>query len=73
MQIENAITDGLRHLTGQFSVSKAEWNQQRRGGDDLLQGLLSHGYVITDGERYAVSEAGRRRLQAAEPSIGEAE
>lgn len=66
MRIETAITDGVRHLTGEFSVSRQEWRDHFKGGDDLLDGLVSHGYAVTDGQRFAVSEVGRRRLAAVE-------
>lgn len=72
MQTETAITDGIRHLTGEFSVSRQEWRDHFRGGDDLLDGLISHGYAVTDGARFAVSEVGRRRLLAVEaPPTGD--
>jgi hypothetical protein len=56
------ITNGLRHLAESFSVDKREWRQHLKGGDDLLEGLVSHGYAHERGGRYAVNAAGRARL-----------
>ena len=61
-----ALTDGLRFLTEQFSCSQEEWREHHCGGDMLLEGLVSHGYALTQNGRYAVSAAGRRRLEAVE-------
>lgn len=64
--VEMAVTDGLRYLIGEFSCTQDEWRQHHRGGDMLLEGLVSRGYVLVKGGRFAVSMAGRRRLEAVE-------
>lgn len=55
------IDDGLRWLSSQFSASREEF--QRAHGAQLLDGVLSHGYVRQNREgRIAVSDTGRKRL-----------
>ena len=53
-------------VSGEFSCTQDEWRQHHRGGDMLLEGLVSLGYVLAKGGRFAVSMAGRRRLEAVE-------
>ncbi len=60
------IDEGLKHLTERFSVDRTQWRQHFKGGDQLLDGLLSHGYAWEQGGRYAVTQAGRARLFDAE-------
>lgn len=56
------IDTGLRTLAERFSLDRDEWRTEHHGGDMLLDGLVSHGYVIEQRGRYAVSASGRRRL-----------
>lgn len=59
------INDGIRYLSEQFSAEPAEFHRDNRpGGPMLLMGLLSRGYAVERGGRVAVSEQGRRRLEA---------
>lgn len=61
--VEMALTDGLRFLSAEFSCTQDEWREHYRGGDMLLEGLVSRGYVLTKHGRYAVSAAGVRRME----------
>lgn len=65
---EMAVTDGLRYLSAEFSCTQEEWRQHHRGGDMLLEGLVSRGYVLAQAGRFAVSTAGRRRLETVDPN-----
>lgn len=56
------MVDALQYLEGEFSVDRPEWRQYHKGGDMLLDGAVSKGYVNTKGGRFAVSDAGRRML-----------
>jgi hypothetical protein len=59
------IDDALRWLTGEFSATPDEFRRALHpGGAMLLTALQTHGYAIHDKrqDRYAVSDAGRRRL-----------
>lgn len=60
--MENEITQALRYLAGEFSVDRQEWRDHHKGGDGLLDALVSHGYVQKKGGRFAVTKAGRERL-----------
>lgn len=67
----NRITTGLRYLAEQTSASRDEFRRDNApGGAALCESLLSHGYAIRGRtaetlDRIALSDAGRRRLQAA--------
>lgn len=68
------LHDGLRYLAEQFSASADEFRRDNApGGVMLLEGLVSRGYAHEKAGRYAVSAAGRRRLEAMERSDGPAE
>jgi hypothetical protein len=56
------LRDATETLAGEFSVSRPE--AQRLFGDQVLEGLLAHGFAIQDRKtgRYGVGEAGRRLL-----------
>lgn len=59
------ITEGLHSLTCEISVDRQEFQRLHpRDGDDLLQALISHGYAQERRGRYAINEAGLRRLEA---------
>lgn len=58
------MADALQHLSQQFSLTRQEWRNHYRGGDALLDGLVSHGYAIERGGRFAVSQVGRVRMEA---------
>lgn len=63
------IHDGLRWLTSEFSCTRDEFRQAHQSGADmLLDGMVSQGYAFHDRkqDRYAVSDAGRRRMAAVE-------
>ena len=60
----DVVAGALQYLSEEFSVTRQEWRQRFKGGDMLLDGLVSHGYVNEGGGRFAVSEAGRRRISA---------
>lgn len=63
------ITDGLRHLAAKFSAERHEFARDMQpGGEMLLEGLVSKGYALHKGGRYALSEAGRRWLADVEPT-----
>lgn len=59
---DDAVAGALQYLSAEFSVTRQEWRNHFKGGDQLLDGLVSHGYVNEKGGRYAVSERGRRRI-----------
>lgn len=57
------ITDGLQHLAGQFSCEREQFARANHpGGAMLLEGIVSKGYAIHKGGRYALSDAGQRCL-----------
>jgi ribosomal protein S19E (S16A) len=58
----NPLRTATEKLSGEFSMSRPE--AQRSLSDQVLQGLMAHGYAIHDkrSDRYAVSAAGRRML-----------
>jgi hypothetical protein len=63
------IDDALRYLAEQISATREEfWRDNQPGGSALLEGVLSHGYVMRKGDRVALSPAGHRRLKAVEPA-----
>lgn len=65
--MSDRIASGLQYLSEQFSVERAEFHRdQHPGGPMLLEGLVSRGFVNTKGDRYAVSDAGRRRMAEAD-------
>lgn len=61
------ITHGLRTVVHEISVDRPEFRAAigDHSADQLLEGLASRGYLLEQGGRYAVSEAGFRRLEAA--------
>lgn len=62
------ITDALRYLAAEVSCSRDEFRRDHQPhGAMLLDGLLTSGYVLTRGDRIALSEAGRRKVQAEAP------
>lgn len=70
------ITEGLRYVAGEFSVHRDDFRRDNApGGSALLEGCESLGYVRRgegeSGDRYALTEAGQRRLAAAEPAAAE--
>ena len=65
------IHDGLSWLSGEFSATPDEFRRAMHpAGDMLLTALRSHGFAIHDKrqDRYAVSDAGRRRMADVEPA-----
>ena len=67
------ITDGLRYVAGEFSVHRDEFRRDNApGGAALLAGCESLGYLQRgdgeSGDRYAMTDAGLRRLADAEPA-----
>ena len=58
------ITQGLQPLACQFSLPRQEWRDHHRGGDSLLDSLVSHGYAQEHGERFGITRQGQVRLQA---------
>lgn len=57
------LDDGLRHLANEASLNRQEWREHFRGGDALLDALVSHGYAIERGGQYALSLRGRVRME----------
>lgn len=62
------ITAGLKHLAAEFSCEDWEFERDFPSNNMLLGGLVSLGYAKRDriNKRYAITEAGRQRLKAAE-------
>ena len=59
------MTEGLKYLAESFSVDADEFRRDNApGGEMLLMGAVSKGYATERAGRYAVSEAGRRKLDA---------
>ncbi|GAB2619972.1 hypothetical protein [Novilysobacter erysipheiresistens] len=59
------MADSLQWLSAQFSADDDEFRKaQHPGGEMLLMGAVSKGYAIRQGDRVAVSDAGRRRMGA---------
>lgn len=52
------ITQGLQHLAREFSLTRQEWRDHHRGGDSLLDALVSHGYAQEQGERFGITRQG---------------
>lgn len=70
------LGDALRWLSGEFSATPDEFRRAMHpAGDMLLTALRSHGFTIHDKrqDRYAVSDAGRRRMADVEPVEVEAD
>lgn len=67
----DAITQGLQTIEGQFCMTRQEWRAHHKGGDMLLEGLESKGFVRREGDMFAVTPAGRRRIDAAAPAVHE--
>ncbi len=59
------IAQGLQHLASEFSLTRQEWRNHHRGGDALLDSLVSHGYAREQGERFGITQVGRARLEVA--------
>lgn len=68
------ITAGLRYVAEEVSVHRDDFRRdQHPGGSALLEGCESLGYLrrgksSENCERFALTAAGQRRLQAAEPA-----
>jgi len=62
---DDVIAQGLQHLASEFSLSRQEWRDHFRGGDDLLDALVGHGYAQEQRERFGITKKGRARLEAA--------
>ena len=61
------IASGIEYLAREFSATRDEFRRDNRpDGDELLDGLLSHGYAVETGGRFAASRIGLRRLQDVE-------
>jgi len=61
------LSAGTRYLAAEFSVTRQEFRTDNQpDGDELLDGLVSHGYAFEDRGRFAVSRAGLRRLEVQE-------
>lgn len=59
------IAHAIRTLATEVSADRVEFRRAiGQGADDLLDGLMAHGYAMRQGDRYAVSPAGFRRLEA---------
>lgn len=57
------IVSGTRYLASEFSATRAEFRTDNQpDGDELLDGLLSHGYAIEHNGRVAASRVGLRML-----------
>lgn len=62
--MEDRITQALQHLAAEFSLSRQEWRDHHKGGDSLLDALVSHGYAQEQHERFGITRQGQVRLQA---------
>lgn len=59
------IADGLRWLATEISATREQFRiAQGEDGDELLDGLVSQGYVRQGQGRYQASDAGFARLDA---------
>lgn len=56
--------EALEHAAAEISFDKREWNSHFKGGDMMLEGLYSKGYLNRRDDRYAVSDTGWRFLGA---------
>ncbi|MGH8032708.1 MAG: hypothetical protein ACREO8_10180 [Luteimonas sp.] len=64
MALTDPIQLGLESITGEISVSRQEFRvTYRERADELLDGLVSHGYVREYAGRYDLSPAGTRRME----------
>ncbi|TPG08312.1 hypothetical protein EAH88_11810 [Rhodanobacter glycinis] len=76
IQESTRITEALRYVAGEFSVHRDEFRRDNQpNGSALLEGCESLGYLRRgdgeSGERYAMTDAGRRRLADVEPAPAE--
>jgi hypothetical protein len=63
------IDDGLKWLALEIGATKEEFRSEfGQEADALLDGLVSHGYVQTDGVMHQVGPAGWNRLHATDPA-----
>ena len=61
------LNDALRWLASELSADAQDFRQHfGKGADDLRDGLVAQGWAKTDRRqgRYAVNEAGLRKLEA---------
>lgn len=61
------LHEALQWLSAEFSADADEFRRKfRKGADDLRDGLVAQGFAYRDKrqDRYAVSQAGFRRLAA---------
>lgn len=66
------IRDGLQWLTGEISADRQEFRSAHgEGGDALLDGLVSHGYVREDCGRFGVTPIGFMRMGYVEELVDE--
>lgn len=73
MAAPSRIDHALRWLSEEISATPDEFrNAHREGSAMLLDGLVSQGYALSNGERVAVSDRGRRRLADTLPDPVEA-
>ena len=71
VSMTDEIAGGIRYLASEFSATRQEFRcAHYPDGDALLDGLMSHGYVVETDGRYAASRAGLRRLADAGPAMG---
>ena len=66
MTESDRITEGLRTLVHEISADRREFRNAigDNSADQLLEGLVARGYAMRKGDRFAVSPAGFRRLEA---------
>ena len=58
------LSEGTRYLATEFSATRQEFRiDNQPDGDELLDGLISHGYAFEDRGRFAPSRAGLRMLE----------
>lgn len=62
--MNDPIAQGLQYLASEFSLSRQEWRNHHKGGDDLLDALVGHGYAREQRERFGITREGRARLEA---------
>lgn len=59
------LRTALQWLAEQFSATADEFRAEFRHGADMLrEGLVAHGYAREKGGRYAVTDTGRKVLEA---------
>lgn len=61
------LLEALRWLAEELSANDADFRERfKKGADDLRDGLVAQGWAKTDRrkERWAVSDAGFRKLEA---------